>query len=529
MISKVIKLDYTDIPQFSDKDIKYQTEDPAYQDFYKYPVKIEAFEQVIKERERFDIDRELLVNTIISQYDFNDIDETLKATIHSLKDNNTFTITTAHQPVLLLGPLYVVYKILSTIHLCKTLKESYPKYNFVPVFVSGGEDHDLEEVSTVHLFNNDITWNTGQSGAVGRMSLDDLQNAIDQATELFGNSPFADELRQIIRTSYESSNSYGEFNSNLLKCLFSDLGLLVLNMDDKNLKNRFLPLALKEIQEKISNTEVSKTQNQLAEKGIGVQAYVREINLFILGDGSRERLVEEGDKYSYGDKSMSKNELKEFIKKYPDRISPNVVMRPIYQEVILPNLAYVGGGGEIAYWLERKSQFQAFGIPYPMLIRRNSALIVSKGLQKNITKVGLQSQNFFQHIHDLIKHFLDKNTNEDFNLNEELAEQEKFFQRLALKAKSIDPSLEKYTLAEGAKQVKAIKVIESKMTKAAKSKNEIQLKKIENIKSKLFPNDGLQERYDSFIGYYLKYGRDWFKGLQEHLNPLDKTFLVIEE
>ena len=204
-------------------------------------------------------------------------------------------------------------------------------------------------------------------------------------------------------------------------------------------------------------------------------------------------------------------------------------MRPIYQELILPNLAYIGGGGEIAYWLERKSQFEAFGIPFPMLVRRNSALIISSQIKKKIDKIGLDSAHFLLNRDELIKLYLSNRSDEDYELKEEGIELSALFNKLAEKAKRADASLEQFTLAEGAKQMKSLKMISSKITKAMKQKNDVSLNQIDKIGEKLFPQGKIQERYDSFIPYFLKYGKSWFYELLENLNPLNKSFLIIEQ
>ena len=529
MINNVAHISFDEIPHLSSKDKLYQSEADAYHGFYKYSAKLESFGDVISERKKFNNRRDLLVNVLLRQYESESQDSNILSVIKSLRDENTFTVTTAHQPVLFLGPLYVVYKILSTIHLSQILKEEYPDFNFVPVFVSGGEDHDLEEVATMHIFNRDITWKTGQTGSVGRMSLADLEDPLTELIDLFGQSPYAEELESIIRKSLAASNTYGEFNINLYKSLFTHLGLVVLNMDDRELKKELLPYTVKEIESKISFKTVTDTQIKLAGNGIKEQAHVREINLFSFGEGTRDRIIEGNGQFSIGEQNFSKDELIEFISKHPENISPNVVMRPIYQELILPNLAYIGGGGEIAYWLERLDQFASFDIPFPVLVRRNSAMIVNANIQKNLNKVDLKSKDFFRAKDDLIKYYLSQNTEGDYSLQDETEELELFFKKLAAKAKTIDPSLEKYTLAEGAKHSKILKSISNKMTKAAKNKNEVQLQKVQNIQSKLFPHGKLQERYDNFIPYYLKYGKAWFDALLVHLNPMDKDFIIIEE
>jgi bacillithiol biosynthesis cysteine-adding enzyme BshC len=395
--------------------------------------------------------------------------------------------------------------------------------------VSGGEDHDFDEIATVKFFGKHFSWITNQTGAVGRMNLDGLEEAINNVVDVFGTSPFAFELKSIILECFQKSKIYSDFNFHLVNKLFAKHGLIVINMDHGDLKKKFLPYAIREIKEGISSVEVRKTQNLLEQEGIKEQAYVREINLFFIEGNSRSRITEESGLFTIGENKYNEQGLLNLLSKHPENISPNVVMRPIYQELILPNLAYVGGGGEIAYWLERKSQFEAYEIPYPMLIRRNSALIVSKSISNNLSKLGLTVGDSLYSLDELTKKYLKDQTEEEFNLNGEIKEMQSIFLNLSIKAKNVDPSLEKYTLAEGAKQLKVLNNISSKITKAAKEKNKIALNKIANLKEKLFPNGNLQERHDSFIPYYLKYGNAWFEELLETMDPMNKSFMIIEE
>ncbi len=525
----VQEIDFQDIPQLSFKDKAYQEGDAKYNGFFKYEANIESFGRAIKERNKFPTDRNLLVEVLHKQYEGTEFHKDVKDQIDALADPKCFTITTAHQPVLLLGPLFVVYKILSALHLCQSLKKKYSAYSFVPIFISGGEDHDFEEVATVHLFNRDFCWETYQEGSVGRMHTDDLRKVLDEVISLFGNSPYASELISFINESFDNSETYAGFNIGLVNHLFSEMGLVVLNMDDARLKGKFIPLAEKEIDQRISAIEVRKTQENLAQNGVSEQAHVRDINLFFIEKNARLRITEENDLYQIGTREYNRESLGELFKSNPGNVSPNVVTRPLYQELILPNLAYIGGGGEIAYWLERKSQFKAFGIPYPMLVRRNSALIISQKFKKTTAKLNLDAVDFFMSNDEIIKLFLKSESNEDFDLKIEHDELEQFFKNLSLKARRADPSLEQFTLAEGAKLLKSLKSISDKINRAAKQKNEVDINRIRKIKERLFPKGKLQERYDNFIPYYLRYGKKWFEDLLEVMEPLNKNFLIIEE
>jgi bacillithiol biosynthesis cysteine-adding enzyme BshC len=361
------------------------------------------------------------------------------------------------------------------------------------------------------------------------MKLDGLREAIDEVIKVFGSSPFAEELKDIIESSFKQSELYSEFNFELVNRLFADHGLIVVNMDDRRFKEAFLPFAKRELLEEISSKEVRATQSKLEERGIKEQAHVRDINLFWINRDSRDRIVKVAEGYKIGEDLYSEKDLLEKLESEPQNISPNVVMRPIFQELILPNLAYIGGGGEIAYWLERKSQFARLGLPYPMLIRRNSALFVPGHVVKNIGKLGFKVTDFLKSSDELVKAYLDMHTEDDYNLGTEKDELRNIFKNLAEKSKSVDPTLAQYILAEGAKQEKVLDRISSKITKAAKEKNDVALNKISKLRDKIYPSGKLQERFDSFIPFYLRYGSEWFDHLLEILDPMNKNYLIIEE
>ena len=213
----------------------------------------------------------------------------------------------------------------------------------------------------------------------------------------------------------------------------------------------------------------------------------------------------------------------------PQYFSPNVVMRPLYQELVLPNLAYIGGGGELAYWLERREQFAAFGVNFPMLIRRNSVMWIDKGSNDKMAKLNLAWQSLTFDTEQVIKDFLSKNASDPLSMETEKGQLRSLFEVVLAKAKAVDATLEKSVLAESAKVIQSLEIIESKLMKAEKQNNENTLNQIRQLAQKFFPNGGLQERSDNFLPYYLKHGEAFFDVLNENLNPLTEGFVVIEE
>lgn len=528
---EILNKPFQEVPQFSSKDIAYATGANQLKSFYKYNVSLEAFAKVIQDRKQHTVNRQTLVGALKRQYEAFSTTEAVKQNIEALLSENTFTVITAHQPSLFTGPLYYIFKIVSAIRLTEELKKTYPEYNFVPVFISGSEDHDFEEINHAQLFGKSIEWQTTEAGACGMMSTKTLSKPLAELKDILGQSDRAQITYQIIERNYTSYESYGQAAQSLVNSIFADYGVVVANMNDKDLKRCFIPFLEKEIFDNFSLPYVTETQKALDKVGFGDQAYARDINIFYLRDQIRARIEKDGDQYKVIDTdfSFSEEELRKEIQEHPERFSPNVVMRPIYQEAIFPNLAYIGGGGELAYWLERKSQFEAFGLNFPMLIRRNSALWVDKGSTKKLDKLGLTIHDLFGEIEPLIKRFVKDNSKNEINLQQEKQAIEEILVQISHRTKEVDPTLEKKVLAENAKIIKSIENLEGRLMRAEKNKFEVSLNQIRSLKEKLFPKNGLQERYDNFLPLYLKYGHDLFDILKEHLNPLEQGMVIFIE
>ena len=528
---KIHKIFYDAIPSLAERDKAYIAEAPDLRPFYKYPVHLESFEQVMQDKMKDKTNRATLVSVLDSQYEGRTASAATRQNIASLIDDHTFTIVTAHQPCLFTGPLYYIYKIISAINLAETLRQRYPGFKFVPVFITGGEDHDFEEVNHLHLFDKTLIWESRESGAVGLMKTNSLQPVLAELKEILGTNENATRIYDLIERTHTQHELYGDAVCDFVGELFNEQGLVVLNMYDPALKQLFKPIIKAEIFEQSSHHLVRETIGQLAKAGYSSQAVPREINFFYLQEQLRERIVFEDGRYQVLNSSLSfnKKEMEEEIDRHPERFSPNVIMRPLFQELILPNLAYIGGGGELAYWLERKSQFEHFGLNFPMLIRRNSALWMDGGTAKRMRKLGLEPEELWEDTETLIKNYLHKNAASEFQLPAEKQQLETIFQAIAEKTKAVDASLVKAVLAEHARVSNSLSALETRLTRAEKQKHDNALQQIRSLKEKLFPGNGLQERHDNFLPFYLRYGEDFFKQLFENLHPLEKKFVVLEE
>ncbi|TVR82419.1 MAG: bacillithiol biosynthesis cysteine-adding enzyme BshC [Saprospirales bacterium] len=533
---KLFKLPYSESLLFSSKDVSYINSEPQLMDFAKYPFSQEGLNNSLLERRRnysSDI-RSELVEVLNDQYAEMDYPGSSMSLISKLSKKNTFTVCTAHQPCLFTGPLYVIYKIASTIHLASDLEKKHPGTNFIPIFVSGGEDHDLPEINHLHIYGKKISWEPGLSGAVGRMPADGVKELIDQVKTFAGSSPFAEEAIGLLEDALQYTTTYGQFFRKLILQLFIDTDLLVINMDNPLLKRQFVPIMKDELLNNRSKKLVSTTQQRLIDKGYAAQAHARDINLFYFRDNERLR-IEKSDKSKTftlvgTEISFTEEEILYELKSSPEKFSPNVVLRPLYQELILPNIAYVGGGGEIAYWLERREQFEHYGIHYPVLVRRNSVFWLDHIGTKNLQQLDLEAELIFSSdIDGLIKDFIINLAEDEISLEDEKEQLRLIFHAVETKAIQLEKSIIKTIRAEESKHLKSLEHLEHKLLKAKKQQLDVKVNKIRKTHDKLFPSGKPQERFDNFLMYYFRLGPFFIESLIDSLDPLNKEVIVFQE
>jgi bacillithiol biosynthesis cysteine-adding enzyme BshC len=521
-------IDYSAVGLWSHTDLAYIQHDPAINEYLQYVPGNDSLVDIISERKKFPVNRTLLVDVLRKQYSRLGI--ALPSAIEALRSENCFTVTTAHQPVLFTGPLYHIFKIASTIHLARKHNETNKEATLVPVFVMSGEDHDWAEVNHAHIFGKKYIWEREAGGPCGRLDLQGLEPLIESVTSLFANSQHYEEIKTLFQSSLSKAKNYGDFHHLLVHALFGHHGLVVLNADDPELKRVFAPVMKREIEEQFSFPHVTRTQKELEAKGFKPQAFCRPINLFYLSEGRRERLEPENGRIRLMEtgKSLEKDELLKLLEQTPESFSPNVIMRPLYQEMILPNLAYIGGGGEIAYWLERKSQFNAVGLHFPMLIRRNSVMIIDAATDQQLKKSSMTWLDLMDDYDTIVRKYLKAHSQAELDYDQEQKLIHDAYAMLASKAEKIDPTLAKAILAEETKQVKAFEQLGSRLIRAEKQQQETQLKRIHKLKEKLFPGGGLQERYENFLPYYAEQGDAWIETMIHVCDPMVEKFIVLE-
>ncbi|MBK7851992.1 MAG: bacillithiol biosynthesis cysteine-adding enzyme BshC [Bacteroidetes bacterium] len=525
---KSIKFDLT--KSFDSLPVDYVDGKPDLAPFYNVFPSIENCLEIAKSRSTQEIDRKLLVEVISEQYKIAGIDLSglTQQNLLSILDPKTFTVTTGHQLNLFTGPLYFIYKILSTISLAEKLSKN--GVGVVPVYWMASEDHDMEEIRSATIFSQKIEWETDWTGASGKAKCTGIALALDQLKQKMGTLPGADELFKLMSDAYTGAANLGVAMRKLVHSLFHKYGLIILDADDARLKSKFLPVIVDDLKTHSAEAHVSKVIADLG-KNYNIQVHPRNINLFYLTSDKRERIVLNADRYEVLDsnKSWSKDEIIAEVRNHPERFSPNVVIRPLYQESILPNIAVIGGPSEIAYWLEYKSTFDFFGIPFPALILRASLLLIDSPSHERMKKFNILPEQIFDSSDAWLKNYF-KNTSElSFSISDSQNTLEVEFNRLAEEVSRIDASLKSNVEAELQRMKNALKTIEEKVIRAKKKKSENEVNQIVKLKEKLFPNNSLQERIENFIPFYLRYGTSFFDELLLNIDPFDQRFIILTE
>lgn len=471
--------------------------------------------------------REILVSVLEKQYESISISKETKKNIHNLINPKTFTITTGHQLNLFTGPLYFLYKIISTINLCKELKNEFPEHNFVPIYWMATEDHDFEEINYFTFKHKKISWNRESFGPVGRLSTEGLEDVLAVFESEIGLGKNAEMLKSLFKKAYVEHTNLADATRFLANKLFAKEGLVIIDGDDTDLKKLFIPYIKNELLHQTAFAEVNETIPLL--ESYSVQVNPREINLFYIEDNLRERIVFENGKYAVLNTklSFSKEEILTEVENHPEKFSPNVLMRPLYQEVILPNLCYIGGGGELAYWLELKSFFESQHVTFPILLLRNSVLLSTEKQATKADKLQLTWHDLFLNQQELFtqKTKILSDFTIDFSTQKEALKKQ--FEDLYKIAETTDKSFLGAVKAQEAKQIKGLENLEKRLLKAEKRVHQEQLNRIISLQNELFPNQSLQERKVNFAEFYVEFGEELIEKLLMELKPLEMEFKVV--
>lgn len=467
----------------------------------------EAYARQIELKSSHPINRKVLVESLRKQYAGLTLTPALEDHLQKLEKDNTYTITTGQQIHIFLGPLYVYWKIVSTIALCRKLEREQEKYHFVPVFWMATEDHDFEEINHLEIFNRQLVWEgrADYTGPVGHLDTEGLIPLLDELESLFENQPEWKEVGEAFRQAYSRKQSFAQATREVVNHFFGDFGLIIIDPDEASLKALFEEVMQRELMESPAETFVQETSRQL-EQNYSRQLNPRPINLFYSQATSRER-IEKRDGVFYtvsGQPLCDEASLPQFLRENLHRFSPNVVLRPLYQEIILPNLSYVGGPGELAYWMQLKGVFDHFEVPFPLLENRKSVFILGKKGKEQVEKTGLEVKDLFESESELLRLLSEMDGNHLISIETEINLIKNLREEILGKAASVQgfqiKSLSQY-LNE---TEKVLRKIDKELYILQKSAQEKGLEKLIKLKKSLLDEHFTQERNQYLVQYFHK-------------------------
>lgn len=528
-------LTYKATNQFSNLVLDYLESSDQLHSFYNRPAALDQVAAQIQEKSKNYTaeSRKRLVDALEVQYrDFTFgplIDERIQAQIQALSSEQTFTVTTGHQLNLFTGPLYFLYKIFGAINLAEQYSAQNPDCKFVPVFWMASEDHDFAEISHFRTGDQKIIWEKQAKGPVGRLKCTEMEGVMKTLKTLWGGSIIGQWMLDLFAAVYTPDLTLAAATRKLVHEIFKDYPLLVIDGDDPILKAGFTSIMHSELQQGLCSQAIERTTEALIEAGYHKQVHPRDINLFYCDDGLRERILrtESGFSVDQTDLIFAKEELLELVDQRPELFSPNALLRPLYQESVLPNLAYIGGGAEVAYWLQLKDCFDRCQLTYPMVYLRNSVSLVPAKVHKKLKALNFDLEDLFLSEDELSALYVARKSSLKIDFNPQKDYLKKQFAELYAMAQRTDASFIGAVGAQEKKQLKGLERLEQRLMRAEKRKHAEEIQRLVALRQWLFPQGVLQERKENMSWGYQHMGNEFLTQLKTQIDPSDHRFTIL--
>lgn len=512
MDSAISSIPIHDLPFFNNLVKDYLSQKISLKGLYQFSPDMEGIRKSLISKEKNYTQRALFNRILDHNYaNLNLNSELEKENIDVLRTSG-YAVTTAHQPNLFLGPLYIITKAVSTIALAEKANQELGEKKIVPIFVIGSEDHDHDELLHSYLFGKKHAWTTSQKGSVGTMLIDDsFIQVLEEWTNSFGSHVYASELAEYYRNSYARGKTVATGFASMLRTIFGKYGLVVLDLNMPEVKAAMIPVFEKELKENFALHSIQPSLKFLNEN-YSIQAEPRDINLFEYNDGERKRIVH------------TDTNLIEKLYKNPELFSPNVILRPLMQQTVLPSIANIGGGAEVSYWLQLKPIFDAEGIDFPVILLRDIYSPIDAKSMKKWVSLGLSLDDFFISDDELKRKIALKDSSLEHDFKHIEAQTLNKFAEAESIISSLDKSLIGSYQAELTKIQKSFETLYQKALKAEKKKNEEVISATLKVKHKVFEENYLIERRENFSSYYLRYGSAWIEQMLVSANPLKNSW-----
>lgn len=528
-------LTYKSTRQFSDLVLDYLEGSDQLRPFFNRAPDLDQVKAQIQEKSQSfpPSSRAKLVQALIGQYqDFSlneSFDQRIKLAIQALSGEKTFTVTTGHQLNLFTGPLYFLYKIFGAINLAEQYTAQNPGYRFLPVFWMASEDHDFEEIAHFRTGAHKINWPKQGAGPVGRLMCTDLDEVLNTLDKLWGGTVIGRSMLNLFKSVYTPELTLAQATRKLVHELFKDYDLLIIDGDDAVLKSEFTSIMRHELTENGCSQAIEKTTQALTLKGYHKQVHPREINLFYCDSGLRERIIatESGFAIDQTEMRFTQGELLDLLERRPELFSPNALLRPLYQERVLPNLAYIGGGAEVAYWAQLKDCFATNALTYPMVYLRNSISLIPAKVVSKLRRINLEISDLFLPMDELSRRYVARNSGLEIDFSAQITHLKKQFEQLYLMAEQTDASFMGAVGAQEKKQIKGLERLQQRLMRAEKRKHAQDIQRLAKMREWLFPEGTLQERKENMSWGLTQIGPEFLALLKNHIDPSDHRFTLL--
>ena len=454
--------------------------------------------------------------------------------IERLAGSDAVAVVTGQQLGLFTGPMYTLYKTLTAVQLARQIEEESGRPT-VPVFWLEGEDHDFDEVASVAVAGSDgihrlkysSVHSDGNSVPVGRITLEEsIKEVVGQLDELLPGTEFHDGILKMVRDAYRPNATFLTAFTRLMGSLFEDEGIIFVSGDDPRLKKIAGPVFRKELKEHAKTSALLKETSSKLEESFHVQVQSSPTHLFLLNETGRYSLVAEGNDFRLKgtDIRYTRDELLLMVDENPESFSPNVVLRPIVQDSILPTAAYVAGPGEVAYFAQFRSIYEWASVPMPIIYPRASVTLVEPSIAKVLDRYSLSIPSFEKDLEKLFHGIVVDAMDIDAEAIFERAGQHihDAVNTVSPAIEAVDASLTKTGEATRVALMKEWGKLKNRVVKAEKRRHDQTQNQLTRARNSLFPENILQERCISPLYFMNKYGTDLVSRLMREIE-LDTT------
>lgn len=524
----------------------YLTNFSKVQDFYSFHYRND-WAAAIKARSGFEVPRNKLAEILSAQNRQWGAAERTLENINRLKSPKTLAVVTGQQAGILGGPLYTFFKTMTVLRLTGKLKKEYPEYDFVPVFWMEVNDNDFKEISAINYISKENQLKTlsveeKEADALKPVFARQVDGQIRQWRQALGDDFFDTEFKETALNSffdsYLSSQNYADAFAGLLLKFFGKHGLIVMNPSDPAVCRLTTPLFTSALKSREAVLQDFNERSKALEKaGYNPQISLGDNQTLLFHNDSQLRRVRidfdpNGGfllKYSEGYQSITEDELLNNDAEKPQCLSPNVALRPLMQDTLLPTIAYVAGPAEVAYFAQVETLYRRFNIPMPVIYPRHRLTIVEGKIQKNIEKFGLNYGEILSQKPSFREEFLRRISDSSVGQTVESVEKNtvQLMERLQEEIAAFDPTLVNSVEKTRQNIEGSFRQLSGKITRAMEQKNQVQMQQLEKILLNLLPGNNFQERKLNMIYFCIKYGVGFVDEIFALLPDETKTYYIL--